>query len=188
VPLVHNHPQQPPGGYPFTDPSGVPFTADSIKALLAKITSYRTANGLPAGNPEKEVEADYQVRYPWLVSKVGVIEDTKEDPVARWINRQWKSPTRERDFVESETERVRLETCAACPYYATAHVYSPETSRRLTILGVGRIHDRSACMVNHWAVGYAALMPNPEGQVVEGCWASPSESSPCSTSSLPTCR
>lgn len=183
MPLIHNHPQQPPGGYPFTDPSGVSFVSDSIKALLSQVTTYRAANGLPAGNPEKEVETAYRTQFPWLVSKVGSIPDAKEDPVERWINRQWKSPTREREFVGAEIERVRLEGCAACPYYSPSHVYSQETGRRLTILGAGRIVDRSACMVNHWAVGYAALMPKPEGQAVEGCWAGSAGSSPSATSS-----
>jgi hypothetical protein len=170
VPLIFDHPSQPPGGFTFKDPSGVTLKSDTLRALPAKVASYRAANGLPAGNPAAEIEADYKVRHPWLVSKVGVTPAILEDPVAKWLNRQWRTPTKERDFAESTVTTARLTTCAGCQYY-TAHKLDPEPSRRMRILGCGRLTDESACTVHHWIVGLAALQAKPETDYApEGCW------------------
>lgn len=146
--------------------------ADSLAKLLTAVATFRATNGLPVGQPAQEVEAYYAIHHPWLITKVGTAPVAHEDPVARWVNRQWRTPPKERDFAESETVRSRLETCATCEYYATAHKFDADTLRRLTVLGVGRITDFSACKAQHWAVGLAALIQTPETQVeVEQCWA-----------------
>lgn len=171
MPLIHDHAQQPPGGHDFIDPSGVRLHAERLSDLLTKIAAYRRANGLAAGDPAKEVEADYIVRYPWLVTKVGTTVAAKEDPIARWINRQWRLPVKERDFAESTVTAGRLARCAECEYYSPDHPYDAEARRRLTILGFGRVTDEAACSVHHWAVGLAALHQNPESpHRPEGCW------------------
>lgn len=172
MPLVYDHSQLPPGGFMFTDPSGVTLRADSLRQLPITIAAYRAANGLPSGQPAAEVEADYKVRFPWLVSKVGVIPVVAEDPVAKWLNRQWRTPIKERDFAESTVTTARLTTCSACQYY-TAHKLAAESSRRMKILGYGRLTDESACSVHHWIVGLAALQARPETtHKPEGCWVS----------------
>lgn len=174
MPLLYDHPQSPPNGYTFTDPSGVPLKRDTLRLLLAAIAEFRTTNGLPPGNPAAEVEADYRVRFPWLVTKVGTVPEVTEDPVSRWVNRLWRLPPKEKDFAESETVRVRLETCVACPHYAPEHSYDAGTARRLTILSVARMQDFSACRAHAWAVGLAALIDHPETQVsVDDCWTRP---------------
>jgi hypothetical protein len=171
MPLIHDHPQQPPGGHTFNDPSGVTIRADLLADLLTKIASYRAANGLPAGNPAAEVEADYKARHPWLVTKVGVTPPTQEDPIARWLNRQWRAPVKERDFVESTVTSARLATCAQCPFYVP-HSLPPEPTRRMRILGYGRLTDEGACGAHHWIVGLAALQANPDTDYApEGCWS-----------------
>lgn len=169
--LVFDHPQKPPGGFDFKDPSGVTLRADSLKALLGKIATYRAINGQPPGNPTKEVENDYKLRHPWLVSKVGVVADVFEDPIARWINRLWKTPIREKDFAESMTTAARLKTCAGCEFYVHGHKLDAEPARRMKILGYGRLTDESACSVHHWIVGLAALQAKPATDYrPEGCW------------------
>jgi hypothetical protein len=174
VPLIHDHPQSPPGGYPFTDPSGVSFQKDNLRLLLSAIRDFRATNGLPPGNPEAEVEAAYKTLYPWLITRVGTTPIANEDPVARWVGRQWRLPPKEKDFAESETVRTRLETCTACPHYTPEHSYDAGTARRLTILSVARMQDFSACRAHAWSVGLASLIQKPETQVdAEGCWARP---------------
>ena len=77
-----------------------------------------------------EVEADYKVRYPWLVSKVGETPVAKEDPVATWLNRAWRSPVKEREFIESVPLGERLSTCANCQFYESSWPYAAEARRR----------------------------------------------------------
>lgn len=180
--LVFDHASSPPGGYTFLDPSGVRQSGKDLRELIANISAYRATNGLPPGNPHAELEAIYKVEHPHLVTKVGVAPVVHEDPIARWVNRLWRLPPKEKDFAESETTRARLETCAACQYYAPIHKFDITTNRRLTILSVARMTDFGACKAHHWAPGMAALMQEPETQVdAEGCWACPKRIGPEST-------
>lgn len=174
VPLVFDHPSGIPGGFRFRDHSGVTLTADTLRGLVKRIAEFRLTNGLPQGNPTTELEVIFRLSAPHLVTKVGVNPPVSEDPVARWINRLWRLPPKEKDFAESETVRERLETCAGCPYYVAEHAYDASAARRLTILSHARMTDFSACKAHSWAVGLAALIQSPETQVdAEGCWASP---------------
>lgn len=172
MPLLFDHPQSPPGGYSFPDPSGVLLKADNLRGLLGRIASFRATNGFAPGNPAVELETYCKANHPWLVTKVGINPVGYEDPVARWINRMWTTPPKEREFSDAEIVRVRLDTCAACPHYSSFHPFSLNSRRRLEILGVGHIKDHGACKVHHWAVGLAALVNAPEVKIpVEGCWA-----------------
>lgn len=176
--LLLDHARPIPGGPSFLDPSGYLVRAKSISELLAAIASYRKNNGLPAGNPAREVETRFAVDYPWLISNTGTTPEVIQDPVARWLNRAWKSPIK--DWAESETVIARLNTCLACEHYAPDHPFDGDSKRRLIILGAGRLKEAGACKVHHWACGLAILDRTP-GVVtgVEGCWAE--ESSALST-------
>jgi hypothetical protein len=170
MPLVFDHPSVPPAGFDFKDPSGVTINAPSARKLIEKIAQFRLANGKPKGNPHAEVEADYRVRYPWLVSKVGATPETPEDPVSKWLNRAWKSPIKEREFADSTVIEERLSICKECEHCVT-HVYAPEAKRRMAILGCGRVTNMSACSVHHWPVGLAALHQTHDTPLqVDGCW------------------
>jgi len=174
MPLIFDHPRSPVGGHSFLDPSGVLIRADKLMELPAKIASYRSVNGLAAGNPEAEIEAKYAVDNPWLVSKVGTTPVVQEDPIARWLNRAWRMPIK--DWAESETVNARLGTCVACEHYAPDHPFSAEATRRLLVMGAGKLRTAGACKVHHWACGLAALAQAPESDLrVEGCWVIPRE-------------
>jgi hypothetical protein len=171
VPLLHLHPSQPYGGHTFPDPSGVPIKGKTLQEMLDAIALYRANNGLPSGNPEKEVEAHYRVVHPHLVTPVGSTRDATEDPVARWLARVWRNPPKEKEFIEAEPLRTRLATCAACEHYVADHAFDADARRRLTILGVGHVTDFGACRAHHWACGLAALIPRHSADPVKGCWA-----------------
>lgn len=172
VPLIFDHPRSPIGGHSFLDPSGVLIRADKLLELPPKIASYRSINGLPAGNPEAEIEARYAVDSPWLISRVGTTRTIPEDPVARWLNRAWRTPIR--DWAEAETVNARMATCETCEHYAPDHPFSKDASRRLLVMGAGKLREAGACKVHHWACGLAVLAQAPEVTTgVDGCWASP---------------
>jgi hypothetical protein len=174
VPLIYDHASAPREGYEFRDHSGVKLKADSLRLLEDKIADFRSTNGFPPGNPAAELEVIYRATNPHLVTKVGTTPVVAEDPVARWVSRLWRLPPKEKDFAESETVRVRLETCVGCPHYVAEHAYDAGTARRLAILSHARMTDFAACEAHKWSVGMASLMQSPDTQVdVEGCWARP---------------
>lgn len=183
MPLIRNHAQQPPGGHVFVDPTGHHIAAKTVEVLLARIIEFRQANGLPPGNPEAEVEADYRTRFPWLVSKVGTIAAPQQDSVARWVNRMWKSPPRR--WVESVERERRAETCVACPHYDAAHQPDADTARRILILGAGRERQMGACLHHGFACGLAVAIQDHDADPIEGCWV---KSVPPTTGTQSTAR
>lgn len=169
MPLIYDHPRQPPGGPYFVDPSGHTIRNESLEGLIKEIARYRTINGLPAGNPEKEVEQFYAVKFPWLITNVGTTPVATEDPVARWLNRAWRSPIK--DWAEAETVEARASTCEACKHYAPMHRFDSDSMRRLMVLGAGRLRPMGACKAHLWACGLAILPYKQEAALhVDGCW------------------
>lgn len=168
--LLLDHPRGIPGGPSFKDPSGYLIRAKTIPELLTTIASYRRNNGLPAGDPLREVERVFSVDYPWLISNVGQLAAAPVDPIARWLARAWKTPIK--DWAESETVNARLNTCLTCEHYAPDHAFDSDSKRRLIILGAGRLKEAGACKVHHWACGLSVLPHTQNVAVnVEGCWA-----------------
>ncbi len=171
MPLVMNHASVPPAGFDFKDPSGVTLNAPTAAKLLEKIAQFRVANGRPKGNPHADVEADYKVRYPWLVTKCGEVADKPEDPITKWLNRAWRAPVKERDFADSTVIEQRLSVCDTCENCVKTHAYSAESKRRLVILGCGRVTNFSVCSVHHWPVGLASLHQSHDAALhFDGCW------------------
>lgn len=156
--LLYDHARQPPGGHIFVDPTSVVLRGKTIEELIKNIRLYRTNNGLPAGNPEAEIEIDYRTRFPWLVSKVGP-KPVVPEPTAlqRWIQRTWANPPKTLVFAEiAESRRM---TCLACPYHDPVVDLTPAESRRLAVLAGGRYMNNSGyCTKHHFALGLALLL------------------------------
>lgn len=170
MPLIVDHPRQPPGGHYFVDPSGVTIRSDTLNGLLDELSSYRARNGLTAGNAAKEVEQFYAVKFPWLITNVGTTPVVIEDPVARWIARAWRAPVK--DWAEAEIVEARVRSCESCQHYAPLHPFDRDATRRLEILGAGRLRSMGACKVQHWACGLAVLPHDVEPVTpVPECWA-----------------
>ncbi len=151
------------------DPSGFLLRSDTLRGLLTAIATYRKNNGFNPGNPAHEVETVYRKDYPWLVSNVGVIETKGVDPVARWLERAWRTP--QPKFVESEMQEPRCVTCLTCEHYRPDHKYDTDALRRITILGRGKYKLPGACTAHHWPVGLAVWMEAPDTPAtVPGCW------------------
>ena len=160
------------------DQTGQTIRAKSIAALLKAIADYRSNNALPAGNPVVEVERFYRSKFPWLVADYRDGETVKptdplpdEDFRRPWINQLWRDPPKK--WQETEKARARIEICNQCRFKLNASNLPLSYSRRLLILGAGRISEVGiACSVNAWDCGLAAWMesPVPRKEVV-GCWA-----------------
>lgn len=181
MPLLFDHPRQPPAGHHFPDPSGHTIRAKSVPGLIDAIKSYRNNNARAAGNPEAEVEAFYAVEYPWLVVKAEKGECSpaepimpKEERLRPWINRIWRDPPKR--WQEAEKAKARLEICKTCPYYSDLGPVEPAYARRLLILAAGHSDFKALhCSINDWPCGLAVWMDlpaNAKSANVEGCWAS----------------
>lgn len=171
--LITDHSRQPPGGHSFPDESGHTLRADNIPDLLQAIADYRAKNGLHPGDPAAELEALYARLYPWLISKVGTVTKAVEDPTLRWLNRQWRTPVAK--WAEAMTAKKRYAVCQGCPYYAPAHPWSAESTRRLIILGAGKTAGMDGvCKVHHWAVALACAAERLHATATaDGCWVTP---------------
>lgn len=170
MPVLRQHPQQPPGGHSFPDPSGVLIKADSVDALLLRIAEYRAVNGFHAGNPEAELESYYSMTYPWLITKVGEVSHKADDRAIKWLNRIWKeAPRRLNEKTEYD---ARIKECQSCEHY-TQRAYVPDDLRRLLTISADRSTDRSECGLHGWIVGLAASLPLPEPkpEINFDCWA-----------------
>jgi hypothetical protein len=172
VPLVFTHPQRPSEGHYFPDPSGVTLRADSVQLLIEAVTEYRLKNSLHPGNPYAEIEAFYAKQFPWLVTKVGITPAPMPDAVSIWVDRMWKERIQSTKFVDSEIAEARAKVCENCPHHDQNHRFIGESTRRLIMLGAGRLHAMGACKVHQWAPGLALLYADPHTPCeVEGCWA-----------------
>lgn len=179
MPLLVNHPQKPPSGHHFQDPSGQILKAESIPALIKAVESYRANNTLPAGDPAAEIERFYAEKFPWLISKVSdgigahatLHPTTKSEPLRPWINRMWRNPPKH--WQEAEVAKARLAICEKCPHYCDLGFLGPEYSRRLLILAAGRMAASALhCSAHAWACGLAVWLEDPEVlEDVAGCWA-----------------
>lgn len=169
--LVYDAPEAPREGYVFADPSGVTLRADGLRALVAKITSFREVNGMPAGCPEAELEAIYKVKYPHLVTRVTATAEPKPDHIERWVAAIWRDPPKASSLAEADTVLSRLGQCATCEFYRPETALSVETVRRALVLSGGRMSDFSACGAHGWLLGLAALFRQPpHARRVSSCW------------------
>ena len=174
MPLITDHPRAPAAGHYCTDNQGVTHRAKTIPLLEKAIALYRTNNALPAGNPLAEIESFYAIHFPWLISKSGdAPKPPKEEFLRDWINRMWRNPPKQSQWVETETAKARLQVCALCPFNTPAGILSDVNLRRLIILGAGRIAAASSCCSRHrWDCGLAVWVEDPATaeEAVPGCW------------------
>lgn len=171
--LVYDAPEAPREGYVFNDPSGVRLKADTLRALVDKIASFRRANGMPVGSPEAELEAIYAVKYPHLVTRVTATAAPKPDHVERWVAGVWRNPPKPSALDEADNVSRKLKHCATCEFYRPETALPVETVRRALVLSGSRMSDFSACEAHGWLLGLAALFRQPpHARRVSGCWVS----------------
>lgn len=168
--FLYLHPQQPPSGHWFPDPSGYTIRAKSLKELVEAVKSYRAANCLPLGNPEADVERFYARQWPWLVDNRKPITEAEESPHSAWLNRIWRNPPRK--WARDDEHGSRMAICAQCPHYVDLMEISQEERRRVAVISSGRSNCLTGyCTAHHWICGLAAWMQKPEqAQAISGCW------------------
>lgn len=167
MPIIPDHPQQPPGGHHFPDPSGVTLRGDSPEAVAEAIASYRAANALPSGHPDSELESYYRTQFPWLISKVGQTVTSAPSLVEAWLNRIWREAPR--DIVERRQAEAIHAPCATCAHHIDTITPDPEHAYRLTLLARGQPLAMDGCTLNRWVPGVAAWFPVCHGETHKSC-------------------
>lgn len=112
----------PKDGYFFRESDGATIRADSWRGVIARVASYRKMNGLPAGNPEEEVNAQACQRNPSYCSR----ETQQQREQTRRVSVKgrvlaWLSALRKKKETEPITKvdpavaKERAKICLACP-------------------------------------------------------------------------
>lgn len=104
----------------FKDDKGVIHTGNSWANLILKVGQYRSRNGLPQGDPEKEVLTQACERYPDRCldtknRKLPALADDLNLRVLSWIVATFERYKNSAVFATETEARQRAAVCAACP-------------------------------------------------------------------------
>ncbi|NOS67374.1 MAG: hypothetical protein HOO67_03345 [Candidatus Peribacteraceae bacterium] len=121
--LIFNPNLYPPSGYIFQDADGTKFRGESWRDVRRQIAEYRARNGMPAGDPEAEINAQQCAQTPGLChgDKPVPVRTTNSgtngnERVMNWLGsilisrRQNGTPA----VVDKSTARERAAICALC--------------------------------------------------------------------------
>ncbi len=116
----------PAGGWHYFENDGTKIEGNSHSELIANVTSYRTHNNLPLGNPEADVDKQVCARQP-AVCGIGRVEDDDApkkvygqpikrrlvDRVATWLGNRYAKLGSIQTVSKEEAER-RTSICVSC--------------------------------------------------------------------------
>lgn len=165
---------QPEGGWSYQIPDGPLLTSENVggpglTALVQKISDYRSANGLPQGDPETDVALTYRERTPWLILELPDDDESENDAEA-WIHRMWRSyPV---GMAESRLRDERFEQCKQCVHFEPLldEELSEEAMRRLILLNPAKFHvEHGWCLLRGWIPSVACQIHQPIEFADEKC-------------------
>lgn len=149
--ILENHPKQPQGGhnYPLPGGSGV-LRAKTLEELSVLLARYRVNNGLPHGDPWRDIELYYAKQYPWMIE--GDLPDnpepTHEENVWKWVNHLWANPPKTRVKVNVDGQRAAI--CRTCEQFTPLDEKPSELRRRILVLTNGSILVNGSCKLHGW--------------------------------------
>jgi len=183
--LRKDYPKQPPGGWRFSDPSGVTINGTSADDLIKKVKEFRFQNSLGEGWPEREITWFYAENFPDFVERTDKpFEEsakTIEDRLTDWTNKLWRSPPGK--LIPLKLATKRIETCNACPHRrdwsskdwgSSNDDQRKEIVRKLVILSQGGYRSELGYCAAHKAhAGLLVLIKEPDvrNPPIE-CWVS----------------
>ena len=113
----------PKDGYRFKEQDGTLLVGDSWRGITARVVAYRKRNGLPPGDPAKEIndqrcqtnpESCFQDSGPQHAAAVRVT--TLKSRVLQWFSRVREAGRRTpTEFASTELAQARANVCAGCP-------------------------------------------------------------------------
>lgn len=186
--LNKNQKRLPIGGHHFYCHS-VMFKGDTFPEVVKKMAEFRRNNNIAAGDPEQEILAHYQDKWPFMV--VQSDREPKLEPPESytqwrdWVFRTWKNPPKK--FLGEKEATDRFVVCQSCPHFVSNPYWkknptpeSMEVSRREFVLQRGIQADKISgfCALHLAPIGPMVFVadPKPLSQMKEGeiepeaCW------------------
>jgi len=191
--LLLNPRVYPPDGYFFTETDGVKLIGDNFAKLILVVRDYRIRNGLPPGDPVKEVNDFTCKRYPSGCREMepGMRKDHVGNSVPHplstrvntWLSSLYRIASKNPlTFVlKTEAER-RAAICFSCPKqasWASGCTSCAATANRLAFsLRKGQEASQgpllSGCSVlgedTRTSIFVANMRPAENAELPEGCW------------------
>lgn len=123
--MYPKHSIVPPGGFHYTEKhagSEIRLTGDSVDTLAAAIEKYRLNNGIPLGDPKKDV-VDYicgnwshfcnKTEFTGYLEPNVSTDATFLTRVSAWVTKLWNIGAN--NFVPEKEAQRRAEICKSCP-------------------------------------------------------------------------
>ena len=175
--------KNPRGGHHFSD-HGVKFEAENFQTLARKVERYRTANNIPAGDPEQEILRYYETLNPALVLRHDEKIEEKPEDMRLWeasVRSLWRNPPAI-DKTPQVHAAARQMICGSCPFNVKITEFKkfkefPELERRAFVLrnGTGLAANVGYCRLHRVDIGILSFTENPKsnpsaGTKPESCW------------------
>jgi len=179
--------REPFGGHHFYQKQGgqtLLIRASSYRELIEEIKSFRLSNGIPIGDPAKEVVDYYAANWPWMVIEDFKPEKGPEDPDyaawKAWIYKVWVRASPK--IVTRLQAKERWEKCKACPANQPLKGHDSEEAEELQKRafiyrrGEWTPKELGFCLHHKWDIATASVLESPktysENPLKEfpGCW------------------
>lgn len=179
--------REPFGGHHFYQKTqGLPLrlSAPNYKALVEKVSTYRLTNGIPLGDPAKEITDYYAENWPWMVVEDFQPEKGPEDPDytawKAWLYAAWRRPSPK--IVPRLQAKERWEKCKACrhnqPLKGQGSREAEELQKRAFIYRRGEWTPKELgfCCLHKWDISTSSVLDKPETYSASpeakepGCW------------------
>ena len=119
-----NHPSVvPPKGFVMEE-NGTPLYSVTREGLVDKLREHRIENGIPVGDPEKDVAFFFQRRQDIFDGKIPevyphdpVVSRIKNlaDRISNWASNRYSKINEKINYVQAEDSSARAKICAQCP-------------------------------------------------------------------------
>jgi hypothetical protein len=156
--MTFNRNVYPPGGRTYTEADGTVFRAGSWRDLETLIRDYRSRNGLPAGDVQRDIDTQLCAKYPNFCDRTRPAPKKTPDHhsltfnqrVLHWIARALGLKRTNPEYFDKVSEVVAAERatiCAGCPRQqglvksCEACVAAVKTGRREMLKGAPSSHQ-----------------------------------------------
>jgi len=159
--INRKHMSQPHGGWGYPVPDGPVLNADTVDALVEKLSDYREANGQPVGEPEHDIAKHHAAKWPWLIEEIEDA-DVELNEAEAWIHRVWRSPPLRQ--AETRAREERFSQCLKCVHFEPLDTESltNEAARRLLCLNPAKHRpEHGWCLLRGWIPSVAVQIQDP---------------------------
>lgn len=112
----------PPGGFHYPVDEGVVLKAPTYAKLVTEIETWRTQNGIPVGDPHKDIDQYFCSKWPhFCIAQKHETSANKGENISKGVN-AWaaimlrNTPQGGYPLVNQDVAERRCKTCIGCPF------------------------------------------------------------------------